>query len=89
MPALRRISPQETWRIIEEALLPRITVVPLTLDDYHAVIGAAAALGLRSGAVYDGLHVQCAKRQQVDQILTYNLSHFARFDLGGIALETP
>ena len=89
LPIPRRISPQETRRIIEEALLPRVTVVPLTPEDYRTVIGSAAALGLRSGAVYDGLHVQCARRQNVDQILTYNRSDFERFDLGGIVLEMP
>ena len=37
----------------------------------------------------DALHVQCARKEQVDQVLTYGLRDFGRFDLGGIAVSAP
>jgi predicted nucleic acid-binding protein len=48
-----------------------------------------AALGLRSGAIYDALHVRCAERAGCDRILTYNTAHFARFTPPGIEVATP
>ena len=34
---------------------------------------------------YDVLHMDCAHRLAADQILTYNVSHFDRFQVPGIA----
>ena len=63
--------------------------MPLDPDDYRAVLREVATLGLASGAVYDALHAHCARKERVDQILTYNLSDFARFDLNGIMVTAP
>jgi len=54
-----------------------------------AVIVHVAALGLSSGAIYDALHANCARRERVDQILTYNLVDFARFEIDGIPVAAP
>ena len=51
--------------------------------------GQVATLGLASGAVYDALHAHCARKERVNQILTYNLSDFARFDLHDIMVAAP
>ena len=89
LPVAQRISPEEARTLIEEAVLARLAVVTISPDDYRDVLGEVAGLGLRSGAVYDALHASCARKEQVDQILTYNLSDFARFDLGGIEVAAP
>ena len=89
LPVPRRISPEEARILIEDAVLARLAVLAVTADDYRDVLREVARLGLRSGAVYDALHARCARKDRVDQILTYNLSDFARFDLGGIAIAAP
>ena len=66
-----------------------MAVLAIAPDDCRAVLREVAGLGLRSGAVYDALHASCARKDRVDQILTYNLSDFARFDVGGIAVVAP
>lgn len=89
LPVATRISPDEARILIEETVLARLTALAIAPDDYRDVLREVAGAGLRSGAIYDALHARCARKDGVDQILTYNLSDFARFDLGGIAIEAP
>jgi len=89
LPVATRISPDEARLLIEDSVLGRLAVVPLDENDYHAVLRQVAALGLANGAVYDALHAQCARKERVDQILTYNLSDFARFDLHDVMVAAP
>ena len=89
LPVGTRISPDEARLLIEDSILGRLAVVPLDPDDYRAVLRQVATLGLASGAVYDALHAHCARKERVDQILTYNLSDFTRFDVNGILVAAP
>lgn len=89
LPLQRRISPDEARRLIEGTVLGRLTVIPLDSADYRAALRQVANQGLSSGAIYDALHAQCALKARVDQILTYNLSDFDRFDLEGILVAAP
>ena len=89
LPVATRISPEEARELIEDTILGRLAVVPLALDDYRSVLQQISVLGLGSGAVYDALHAQCARKERVDQVLTYNLSDFERFELEGIVVTSP
>ncbi|MDE0054564.1 MAG: PIN domain-containing protein [Gammaproteobacteria bacterium] len=89
LPLQRRISPDEARRLLEETVLARLAVVPLGSADYRAVLRQVADQGLGSGAIYDALHAHCARKEGVDQILTYNLQDFERFDLEGILVAAP
>lgn len=89
LPLARRISPGEARRLIEETVLGRLAVIPLGSADYRAVLRQVGNQGLGSGAIYDALHAHCARKERVDQILTYNLSDFDRFDLEGILVAAP
>lgn len=89
LPVAPRIPPDQARRLIEESVLRRLTVSPLAADDYRTVLHDVSALGLGSGAVYDALHARCAQKERVDQILTYNLTDFERFDLPGIVIAAP
>lgn len=89
LPLARRIAPDQARLLIDDAVLGRLSVIPLNASDYRAVLREVAILGLSSGAIYDALHVRCARKQGVDQILTYNLADFERFDLDEALLATP
>ena len=89
LPVARRVSPEEARLLIEDTVVERIAVVSLGKNDYRAVLGDVAALGLSSGAIYDALHAHCARKERVDQILTYNLVDFERFELDGIPVAAP
>ena len=89
LPLPRRISPDEARLLIEDTLLGRLTVIPLGFAAYRAVLRSVAERGLASGAIYDALHAWCARNERVDQILTYNLTDFERFELADVSLATP
>jgi len=89
LPLKRRISPDEARRLVEDTVLDRLAVIPLSSADYRTVLRQVADQGLGSGAIYDALHAHCARKEGVDQILTYNLSDFERFDLDGILVAAP
>lgn len=89
LPLARRVSPEEARLLIEDTIVERIAIVSIGEKDYRAVLGDVAALGLSSGAIYDALHAHCARKEHVDQILTYNLVDFERFELNGIPVAAP
>ena len=58
--------PTRRKTLIEDAVVGRLKVLAVTPADYRTVLGEVAALGLRSGAVYDALHAQSARNAGVD-----------------------
>lgn len=89
LPLPKRVLPEEARSLVEESIRGRLSVVEIVLDDYLEVLREVAGLGLTSGAVYDALHVRCARKAAVDRILTYDVTHFERFDLAGIDVMAP
>ncbi len=57
-----------------------VVAVPLPLDlvDYAAAADRCAAAAVRSGAIFDALHLVAAERAQADALLTLNVKDFAR-----------
>jgi len=89
LPLPRRIQPAEAIRLIEENFLVHLAVVSLSAADYKAVLSRVTTLGIRSGAIYDALHVRCAERAGCDRIITYNVTDFERLAPPGIEVTTP
>jgi predicted nucleic acid-binding protein len=58
----------------------RTFIEPVTPDEgcYQAALARCAARGLRSGAVYDALHLVAAERMHADLLLTWNRYDFER-----------
>ena len=75
--------------LVEENILGKLSVMDLSVDDYRNVLRRVANLGLTSGVIYDALHMDCARRLAAERILTYNVSHFDRFQVPGIAFREP
>ena len=89
LPLRTRIVPGEAIMLVEDNILEKLSVMDVSVDDYRNVLRRVANLGLTSGAIYDALHMDCARRLAADQILTYNVSHFDRFQVPGIAIREP
>ena len=89
LPLPKRVLPEEARALVEESICGRLSTVEVMVDDYLEVLRQVARLGLASGAVYDGLHVRCGRKAAVDRILTYDVTHFERFDLAGIDVMAP
>jgi predicted nucleic acid-binding protein len=75
-PLVPRIHPSEALRIIEDNILPWISVVTLDPGDYIEVVRDMTAGGWRSGKIYDALHLRCAGKQPIDRIYTFNVKEF-------------
>jgi predicted nucleic acid-binding protein len=59
----------------------QVRVVPLTVAGYQAAILRCAERGLKSGSVFDALHLVAAERAGADALLTLNpddFTHLAR-----------
>jgi predicted nucleic acid-binding protein len=51
---------------------------PVDARTYEAAVDLCVDKGLRSGAIFDALHLICARREQADGFVTGNLRDFQR-----------
>ncbi len=89
MPLPRRIQPHEAWQIIEENFTKNLTIVDLKRPLYLKTLKRVSQLGLRSGIIYDALHLACAESAKCDQLYTFNLRDFKRLNPEGPTLVSP
>ena len=89
LPLRTRIVPEEARTLVEEDIVGKLVITELAADDYQSVLRWVADLGLASGSIYDALHMHYAQKVGADQVLTYNVWHFERFQLPGIAVTAP
>jgi len=80
LPVQPRISPEIARRLIHDNVLTTCQVIPLTQDDYEAVMANLVERGLVSGVIYDALILHVATKAQVDVIVTLNETDFSRID---------
>lgn len=73
-PLERRIRPREAIEIVE-GLRKLCTVIALSPKEYLAFLQEAAKREIRGGAIYDALHVACARKMHADRIYTWNTRH--------------
>ena len=55
--------------------------VPLTVQIYREALDRSTSKGLRSGAIFDALHLATAEAAGVAAILTFNERDFARLSV--------
>lgn len=89
MPLQQRIQPAEARELIEENLIRRLTILEIKDTTYSKAIRKVADLGLRSGMIYDALHLVCAESANCDRIYTFNLKHFQRLEPAEIEVVSP
>jgi len=73
-----RLSPELAWTILHGNLKLFAEIVPLTPEDYRAVLERMAGLGIRGGAIYDALIAQAAQKINADRLVTFNVEDFRR-----------
>ncbi|MBI3909648.1 MAG: PIN domain-containing protein [Armatimonadetes bacterium] len=78
LPLRPRLSPETALRLIRDNILSAFEVVPLSDDDYVAVINHLAGLGVTGGAIYDALIMHAAAKSSADQVVTLNDRDFRR-----------
>jgi predicted nucleic acid-binding protein len=75
------LSPEEAQLTVGN-LPNRMRVVPLTSGAYMRAVERCSARGLKSGAVFDALHLIAAERARADALLTFNPDDFTRLAQG-------
>ena len=77
LPVEPRVAPPLAERMVDR-LAEHLEVLELSQEDYRGAIQRCGDRGLRSGAVYDALHLVAGERWQADVVLTFNLQDFRR-----------
>jgi predicted nucleic acid-binding protein len=77
LPGKHRVAPDQAMLFLE-TMRKRLTLVPLSEDDYYRVAEAASAQGIAGGAIYDALLGRCALKVKAETIYTWNVRDFER-----------
>lgn len=77
LPLAQRLDAAVVQRILD-GLADIQAPAPMSFEDYRAAATRCASAGLRSGAIFDALHLVVAERLHADALLTFNLADFTR-----------
>lgn len=88
LPLADRLDPATVNEILR-VLVAGNPPEPLTLTDYLESASRCAAAGVRSGAIFDALHLVLAERCGADALLTLNVKDFTRLSPRIRALAPP
>jgi len=66
-----------------ERLAGLLETVELSADTYWAAMRRCSEKGLRSGALFDALHLVCAEASKADAVVTFNPRDFAKLAVAG------
>ncbi len=72
----RRFSAQGVVALIEEGLLPFVSLQSLAGRDLMDAMKSAHLRGVRGGAIYDWLHLAAARKARAEVFFTLNLRDF-------------
>jgi len=86
----RRFSTQGVIALMEEGVLPYVSLQTLTGKDLIDAMKGAHHRGVRGGAIYDWLHLAAARKAGAEVFLTLNLRDFqALARPGDPAIQSP
>jgi predicted nucleic acid-binding protein len=77
LPGALRLAPATATLVIER-LLETFRPVGATGDHYRTALRRCTERGLRSGALFDALHLAVAEAERVDGLVTFNGADFER-----------
>jgi predicted nucleic acid-binding protein len=88
VPIEPRIAPAAAARLVER-LARHVKPVAVRWEDYRSALTRCGELGLRSGAIYDTLHLVTAARRGAEVFLTFNTRHFTPLAVDGPRIVAP
>lgn len=77
LPGGKKVRPEIAGLLVEQ-IAARMTVVPLSAEDYATTLRETARMGLSGGIVFDALLLACARKVSAERIYTWNLRHFVQ-----------
>lgn len=78
LPVTPALSSQEALSIVERLLENGLTPIDLTHRSYDLALHRCADAGVRSGAIFDALHLVAAETAGAGLMLTFNIKDFRR-----------
>ncbi len=86
----RRINAAAATRLLDQSVLPFVSVQSLSGKDVMAALTECEARGVRGGAVYDLLHLAAARKAKAEVLLTLDDRNFrALAKPGDPRIENP
>jgi predicted nucleic acid-binding protein len=82
LPVTPPISPTTARQVVDD-VLARFEAVPLTVRIYGEALDRCTSKGLRSGAIFDALHLATAESVGATMLLTFNERDFVRLAVAG------
>lgn len=78
LPVQPPISASDALQLIQQNVVEKLEIVPLSSEDYFQVIEQLAEIGIVGGATYDALILRAAANAKVDLVVTLNEKDFRR-----------
>jgi predicted nucleic acid-binding protein len=82
LPVSPPISPKMAREAIND-VLSRFEAAPLTVQIYREALDRCTSKGLRSGAIFDAIHLAIAEAVGAGAMVTFNERDFARLSVTG------
>jgi predicted nucleic acid-binding protein len=82
LPVSPPISPRMAREAVDD-VLNRFEAAPLSVQVYRDALDRCTSKGLRSGAIFDALHLATAEAAGAAALLTFNERDFARLSVTG------
>ena len=88
-PAPHRIAPVDARSLLEANFLQGVKVVALGVAAYGVLLRGAPDADISGGQTYDAVIAACARKAQVNVLLTFNEKHFAAFAGDDLEIIVP
>ena len=87
LPAPHRLSPADTWALINANFIEHAKIVVLGGTAYTEVLRSLAKEAVGGGRVYDAVIAKCASQAKAETLLTFNRRHFDPPPAGVLVVE--
>jgi predicted nucleic acid-binding protein len=88
LPPTFRLAPADAAHVLD-ASWSRTDCVALTASEYWMLLRGESSRGVGGGRIYDAVIAQCARKAKADEILTWNVDHFAPLAAEGLTVSRP
>lgn len=78
LPSRPKIAPSLAWRLVQDNVLSKARLIPLSPADYSAAIQSASERSLSGGVIFDALIARAAQISAAECLLTFNTKDFRR-----------
>jgi predicted nucleic acid-binding protein len=89
LPAPYRMAAADAMVLVEQNFLKGVKMVVLDQSEYGDLLRSAPAKNISGGRAYDAVIAICARKAQVDALLTFNAKHFAAFAGSDMEIVIP